>query len=102
MRRVVRITETFEADVDRQLPAERWFSGVPSRSDFMMYELPHIIEVFATDFALLPRIRGAPPNVRRLVGRGNVVDLYFVAGHLTNDGVIELQLIEIDHRPIAG
>ena len=68
--RVVKITDTFEADLDRQLPADRSSAGVPSRLDFLLYELPDIMEAFATDFDSMPHIVGAPPNVRSLIGRG--------------------------------
>lgn len=92
----MRITDTFEADLDRQLPAERSSTGVPSRLDFLLYELPDIVEVFATEFDSLPGISGAPSNVRRLVGRGQLMELYFVAGRLTDDSIVELQMIEIE------
>ena len=96
---MVRITDTFEADIDRQLPAERTPTGIPSRFDFLLYELPAIIETYATRFDQLPIIVGAPPNVRSLIGRGLYTQIYFVAGKLNDDDTIELQTIEIELRP---
>jgi hypothetical protein len=72
---------------------------VPSRLDFLLYELPDIMEIYATAFESLPRIVGAPANVRSLIGRGQLVELYFVAGKLNDDDTIELQLIDIELRP---
>lgn len=98
-RRIVRITDTFEADLDRQLPEERSGTGTPSRLDFLLYDMPLIVETFASGFDQLPRIAGAPPNVRSLIGQGTYVPLYFVAGRLNQDAVIELQAIDIDLKP---
>lgn len=95
-RRVVRTTDMFEADIDRQLPEQRTAAGVPSRHDFLLNEVGHIIEEYATRFDELPKIVGAPDNVRSLIGRGSLVRLYFVAGRLTEEGIIELQAIDIE------
>ena len=98
-RRNVRTTDTFEADIDRQLPEERTPLGVPSRFDFLLYEVNHIIEEYATRFDDLPTIVGAPDNVRSLIGQGNLVKLYFVAGKLNDDNTVELQTIDIELWP---
>ena len=98
-RRTVRITDTFETDIDRQLPEERTELGVPSRFDFLLYEVNLIVEEFATRFDNLPVVAGAPDNVRFLIGRGRLVQLYFVAGRLNDDNVIELQAIDIETWP---
>ncbi len=95
-RRNVRTTDTFEADIDRQLPEERTQSGTPTRFDFLLYEVNLIVEEFATRFDELPTIVGAPDNVRSLIGQGRLVQLYFVAGRLNEDNVIELQTIDIE------
>lgn len=101
-RRIVRITTAFQADLDRQLPAERTPAGVPSRTDFLLYELPDIMEAFAADFEVLPAIDGAPASARCLAGHGQTVDLYYVAGRLTGDDVVELELLELELRAPAG
>ena len=98
----VRITDHFERDLDRQLPAERAHDGTPSRFDFLLYEMPAIVEAFASSFDELPHQVGAPANVRSLIGRGIHVHLYFVAGRLNQDGVVELQTIEIIAHPPDG
>ena len=95
-RRIVRTTDTFEAAIDRQLPEQRTTDGVPSRHDFLLNEVGHIIEEYATRFDELPKVVGAPDNVRSLIGRGTLVRFYFVAGRLTDDGIIELQTIDIE------
>lgn len=98
-RRIVRITDSFEADIDRQLPEDRTPLGGPSRFDFLLYEVDFIREEFATRFDELPTIVGAPDNVRSLIGRGRLVQLYFVAGRLNDNNVIELQTIDIETWP---
>ncbi|MGH1490140.1 MAG: hypothetical protein ACRBK7_12230 [Acidimicrobiales bacterium] len=99
LRRTVRTTDSFEADIDRQLPDERSAHGVPSRFDFLLYEVPHIIEAYASGFDELPTIAGAPGNVRALVGHGQLVRLYFIAGKLNEYDIIELQAIDIELWP---
>lgn len=94
-RRIVRITPGFQADLDRQLPPERTPAGAPSRLDFLLYELPDIMEAFAADFDVLPGIVGAPAGARCLAGHGQMVDLYYVAGRLADHEVVELELLEV-------
>jgi len=50
-RRSVRVTEQFFARLDELLPAERTPDGGPSATDFLLHEMPSIIERLATDFA---------------------------------------------------
>ncbi len=95
-RRIVRLSGSFQADLDRQLPAERTPSGVPSRTDFLLYELPDIMEAFAADFEVLPGVAGGPPSARCLAGLGQTVNLWFVAGRLVEADVVELELLELE------
>ncbi len=76
-------------------PAERSSAGAPSPLDFLLCELPDIVEVFATESDSLPGIFRAPSYVRTLLGRGQLVKLSFVAGRLTDDGIVELRMIEL-------
>ena len=98
-RRVVKITNTFEADLDQQLPEEHTPTGTPSRLDFLLYEPPLIIDTYAETFDELPTIVGAPDNVRSLIGHGLYAHLYFIAGRLDDENVIELQTIDIELHP---
>lgn len=47
--RIVRFTDDFFDDLERQLPAERSSGGVPSVSDFLIYDLPPLRDL-AADF----------------------------------------------------
>lgn len=87
--RFVTFTTGFFADLDRQLPAERR-PGVPSRTDFLTYELGTIREWFSTRFEdLMPAIRGRS-DYRELVTSGRVVAAMSVVGQLMPDGTVEV------------
>ena len=53
-RRTVRVDAQFFDELDAQLGAERGPTGEPSRSDFLLIDLPPIAEAFAEDLASLP------------------------------------------------
>ena len=53
-RRVVRVTDAFFEQLDDVLGIDRGPNGEPSASDFIVLELPPIVDRFATDFEGLP------------------------------------------------
>lgn len=55
-RRVVRVTAFFFEQLDEQLAPERGDDGQPSATDFLVMELPAVVERFATRFEELPEI----------------------------------------------
>lgn len=60
-RRIVRVSSSFFDLLDGQLRVERGDDGEPSATDFVVIELPAVIERFAADFESLPEIiDGAP------------------------------------------
>ena len=95
-RRTVRITRDFFDQLDRQLPAERGPDGRPSRSDFEVYDLLEIVEVFATRFGELPQMFPGRPEYRVLIAPGRLVPMVSVDGQLASDGAVELIRIRID------
>lgn len=48
--RVVRFTESFFVDLDSQLPDVRLSEGLPSRTDFLLHDLPRIRDRLSRDF----------------------------------------------------
>ena len=94
-RRTVRTTVEFFDDLDRQLSAERR-SGLPSRSDFQVYELLEIVEKFATRFDDLPEMIPGRPQYRVLITTGRVIPMISVVGQLATDGAVELIGIDLD------
>ena len=53
-RRVVRVSPDFFDQLDGQLGAERGPAGEPSATDFVVADLPTIVERFAVHFDALP------------------------------------------------
>ena len=61
----VRVSEAFFAQLDEHFGFERGDDGQPWASDFLVAELPTIIERFAVDFDRLPQvIEGSRPAAR--------------------------------------
>jgi len=48
--RVVRSHETFSDDLDELLPPERSADGLPSVTDFLLYDLPRLRDLLADDY----------------------------------------------------
>ena len=96
-RRVVRVSPDFFDQLDGQLGAERGPAGEPSATDFVVADLPTIVERFAVHFDALPEAVEGVPDARVVVGTGEVVRAFVVYGLLLTDGAIELIGVDIDN-----
>jgi hypothetical protein len=67
-RRVVRVSTDFFAQLDSQLGALRGPAGEPSATDFIVVDLPTIVERFAMHFDDLPEAVEGVPGLRVVVG----------------------------------
>lgn len=94
-RRIVRVSSSFFDQLD-ELRAERGDGGEPSATDFVVIELPAVIERFATDFESLPEIIDGAPGGRMLIAPGLLVRAFAVYGLLVADGSIDLAGITIE------
>ncbi len=95
-RRVVRFTESFFANLDEQLPAERTGEGWPSVTDFLAFDVPTVRDRLAE--AVEGCTTTIPPGhqVRAYMGTGVLVS-YFIAYVLVrSDEVVEVVDIEIE------
>ncbi len=95
-RRVVRVSSAFFDQLDSQLRAERGAGGEPSAHDFVVIELPVVVERFAIDFESLPEALEGMPSVRMLLAPGLLVRAFAAFGTLLDDDSIELVGITID------
>lgn len=73
-RRRVTFHDAFFERLDELLPAERPGDGTPSRSDFMAFELPPLVDLLAAEFERMTTIVPDVPGVRVLVASGVLVD----------------------------
>lgn len=95
-RRQVQIGQSFFDRLDELLPAERTAAGGPSATDFLLHEVPTIVDLLADDFVgTTLAVEDAPP-VRVLVTSGILVRVVAVYAHLRVDDVIEVIYLDID------
>ncbi|MFT3851601.1 MAG: hypothetical protein QM733_02485 [Ilumatobacteraceae bacterium] len=95
-RRVVRVTEGFFEQLDRAFPSERGPNGEPSATDFIVFELPAVVERFATHFDDLPEIVDGVPAGRMLITSGVLVHAIAVFGLATSETSVDLIGITVD------
>ena len=95
-RREVRVAEAFFGQLDAQLGVERGPNGEPSATDFLVLELPAIVERFASDFGGLPEMVAGVSAGRMFVSSGVLVRAAVVYGIELPDRAVELIGIEID------
>jgi len=89
-RRTVLVTDAFFEQLDSYFDTERGPLGEPSATDFIVLELPAIVERFATDFDGLPEIVDGVPAGRMLITWGVLVRAMAVFGLATADTTVEL------------
>lgn len=95
-RRTVRVSPAAFDQLDDQLPQERAAAGQPSVGDFIVLELPAVIERFATGFDDLPQIIEGTSSCRMLIAPGLLVNSYVVYGILLDDEAIEIIGVSMD------
>ena len=95
-RREVRTSTAFFEMLDSQLPPVRGPSGEPSATDFLVIDLPEIVEALAGEFDVLPEVIEGIRSARVYIGAGALVSAVAVYGVEVVDGVVELIGVEID------
>ena len=95
-RRHVRVDQGFFDDLDSQLGADRGTNGEPSSTDFLVMDLPTIVDRFAEDFESLALAYPDRSDYRVLVSTGTLVATSVVIGQLVADDTVALMGIEIE------
>ena len=95
-RRPIRVTESFFDQLDELLPADRGPKGEPSVTDFLVIDLPAVVDRFATEFEKLPEIIEGLPSARMLITTGRLVRRFVVYGLEAPDGSVDLIGIDLD------
>lgn len=96
-RRQVRVAPSFFDRLDELLPDERTASGVASTADFLLHEIPPLIDVLATDYEAATLDVAGVPDVRVLVATGVLVARLALYVVLADDGAVEIIYLEIDN-----
>jgi hypothetical protein len=100
-RRQVRVSPSFFDRLDELLPEERSATGVPSTADFLLHEVPPLIDLLALDYEGTTLEVRDVPEVRVLIARGVLfayLALYLV---LAADDAVEIVYLEIDDGSVA-
>ena len=95
-RREVRVRQSFFEQLDLLLPPKRGPNGEPSAHDFLTYDLPDVLDAFATGFSLLPMVIDGFPAARMAIGSGLVTRAFAVFAVETEDGSVEVIGLTID------
>ncbi len=96
-RRTVRVDQAFFDDLlDRQLGSDRGPNGEPSSTDFIVMDLPTVVEEFAESFDTLAMAYPGRHDYRVLVVGGTLIAAAVVVGQLVADDSIVLLGIELD------
>jgi hypothetical protein len=90
------VAPAFFEMLDLQLRPDRGLNGEPSATDFLVIDLPEIVEAFALRFEELPEVIEGLRSARVYIGAGALVSGVAVYGLEVADGVIELIGVEID------
>ena len=95
-RREIRVAESFFEELDAQLGTERGPNGEPSATDFIVMDLPRIVDEFAERFDELPEVVEGVGAMRMLIGVGALATAYVVHGVETVAGAVQLIGVELD------
>ena len=97
-RRQVRVAPSFFDRLDELLPAERSPTGVPSTADFLLHEIPPLIDLLALDYEAATLAVKDVPEVRVLIATGVLVESLALYVVLADDDAIEIIYLEIDNE----
>jgi len=95
-RRQVRVAPSFFDRLDELLPEERSASGVPSTADFLLHELPPLIDLLALDYEGTTLEVKDVPGVRVMIAAGVLVARLALYVVLAGDGAVEMVYLEMD------
>ncbi|HYZ99457.1 MAG TPA: hypothetical protein VE575_11945 [Acidimicrobiales bacterium] len=98
-RRLVRVAPSFFDRLDELLPGGRTAAGQPSATDFLLHELPRIIDRLAQDYESVTLAVPSRPGLRVLITAGALVPTVAVYTVLAADGAVEIISLDIDQPP---
>ena len=94
--RLVRFQPSFFADLDNVLPSERSPFGAPSATDFLLYDLPPVRDVLASDFERRTVPVASGDRLRMFVGSGTLVRTLVVYAYLADDDHVDAVGLELE------
>lgn len=98
-RRQVRVAPSFFDRLDELLPEERRPTGVPSTADFLLHELPPLMDALADDYeGVTLEVRGLP-DVRAMITAGSLIPRLALYVTVAADGAVEIIYLQLDDEP---
>ena len=94
--RVVRFMTTFFDALDELLPESRAADGTPSATDFLLYDLPALRDLLATNYEGSTVVTPGAAGVRVYIGHGALVGYFALFAVIALDEAIEVWNITID------
>jgi hypothetical protein len=94
-RRQVRVTASFFERLDELLPAQRSATGTPSGTDFLLHEMPAIIDRLADAYETSTLPVADDPEIRVLITAGILVEYVAVFVVLAGDDAAEVIYLEL-------
>ena len=95
-RRQVRFSGQFFDRLDELLPPERPGDGGPSASDFLLHDLPNVIDALAESYEGVTIPSGYDESTRVLVAPGLLARTLVVYTTLIADDVVEAFYIDLE------
>lgn len=95
-RRLVRVAPSFFDRLDELLPSERSAAGTPSATDFLLHDLPPILDRLAEDYESSTLAVPSLPGVRVLITAGALVPSVAVYTVVAADRAVEIVYLELD------
>lgn len=95
-RRQVRVAPSFFDRLDELLPEEHSSTGLPSIADFLLHELPPLMDALADDYeATTLEVRGLL-SVRTLIAAGSLIPRLALYVTLDADDAVEIIYLQFD------
>ncbi len=101
-RRVVRVTQQFFDRLDELFPSSRGADGEPSATDFLLHELPTVIDRLAEDFEGASVSVSDGSEVRAFISDGTLVAYFAVYAVLDEQDSVEIVYLEVDRSGEPG
>ena len=94
-RRQVRVDPTFFDRLDELLAPERGSDGTPSTTDFLLHDLPVVIDLLAEDYFGHTTVVAADPEIRVSITAGLLVPFISVYAVRGEDDVVEIIYLDL-------
>lgn len=96
--RVVRFTEQFFSRLELLLPEERSAEGVPSITDFLVFDLPGVHGKLARD-VYGETLATGEQGIRVYIGFGAMVSTFAIYIRVADDGAVEAFWLSLSEIP---